>query len=348
MLQLPRYIETLLLDNDCVIVPGLGGFVAHRKSARYYADTQSFLPPLRELGFNVQLQINDSLLAQQYIEAYDISYPEALLRIGDEVEELRQLLRNEGECELSGIGLLKQDIDGRLEFIPCEAGILTPSLYGLDAVDVDTLTAKENISAQTVSCVPTPVPHLGVTAHKTLESDEDIGVEEERTITIRVSTIRNIATAAAVIIALFVCAIPFGKLQQPELTQSYIDTGIFYSILPEAVRDPGSDAVKPHATPAFHEEAKEARHPGAESKPAPATKEHFFSIVLASRVKRSNAATYVKTLRAAGYDKAEIIERSNGAKVVYGRFASKEEARQFLVNVRSHVSDFNDGWVMEF
>ena len=29
MIELSQHIEVLLLENDCVIVPGLGGFVAH-------------------------------------------------------------------------------------------------------------------------------------------------------------------------------------------------------------------------------------------------------------------------------------------------------------------------------
>ena len=29
MIELAQHIEVLLLENDCVIVPGLGGFVAH-------------------------------------------------------------------------------------------------------------------------------------------------------------------------------------------------------------------------------------------------------------------------------------------------------------------------------
>ena len=68
--------------------------MTHNINARYEEQEHLFLPPLRTLGFNPQLNINDSLLVQSYIEAYDISYPEALQRIEDEVEELRQHLQN--------------------------------------------------------------------------------------------------------------------------------------------------------------------------------------------------------------------------------------------------------------
>ena len=97
MIELERHIEILLLSNDCVIVPGFGGFMAHHVDARYDGRDSMFLPPLRTIGFNPQLQMNDSLLALSYVEAYDISYPEALNRIADEVTEMRQTLENSGK-----------------------------------------------------------------------------------------------------------------------------------------------------------------------------------------------------------------------------------------------------------
>jgi len=116
MIELNRHIEILLLSNDCVIVPELGGFMAHHVDARYDEQEHLFLPPLRTLGFNPQLKMNDSLLVQSYIEAYDISYPEAYRRIQSEVAELRQHLETEGMFELNGIGVLSINAEGNLLF----------------------------------------------------------------------------------------------------------------------------------------------------------------------------------------------------------------------------------------
>ena len=87
MIELERHIEILLLRNDCVIVPGLGGFIASHIPATYDERDCLFLPPQRTLGFNPKLNINDSLLVQSYTEAYDISYPDAQNRISGEVNE---------------------------------------------------------------------------------------------------------------------------------------------------------------------------------------------------------------------------------------------------------------------
>ena len=131
MIELERHIEILLLNNDCVIVPNFGGFMTHHVEAHYDEEQEMYYPPLRTIGFNPQLTLNDSLLAQSYIDVYDISYPEALQRIDSEVSEVKQHLANEGAYEMSDLGTIFYHHDGSYTFKPCEAGNLTPELYGL-------------------------------------------------------------------------------------------------------------------------------------------------------------------------------------------------------------------------
>ena len=64
VIEIDKHIEILLLDNECVIIPGFGGFTSHYVSARYDDRDNMFLPPIRIVGFNPQLRINDSLLVQ--------------------------------------------------------------------------------------------------------------------------------------------------------------------------------------------------------------------------------------------------------------------------------------------
>ena len=370
--------------------------MAHHICAHYYADTQSFLPPTRQLGFNAQLQINDSLLAQSYIEAYDISYPEALRRIEDEVNELKQKLQNDGSCELHDIGMLRLNAEGNIEFDPCDAGILTPSLYGLNHLDIVPLSeiaekpakvaADEETKTEAVMPQPQPIPQLA--ASKTTDDSVDDDTDDDddsKYVRIRISTIRHIAVVAAVVAALCICAIPFGKLTQPQTTRSYVDTSILYSILPECLRTPAKKPVQKHvvvkqqhkaeaAKPADSQKQAVADKQAAADKltaettqPTPSAKtfaatpeavknaeekkaadQHFFSIVLASKVSKKNAETYVAQLKKGGFDKAEAVTRSNGTKVIYGHFKTETEAHNFLRNLRSTADDFNDGWIMEF
>ena len=141
MIELNRHIEILLLENECVIVPDFGGFMTHYVAARYDADDQSFIPPLRTLGFNPQLRLNDSVLAQSYVEAYDISYPEAMHKIEEEVKELKEILNEEGSYVMNNLGTLTVNQEGNYAFEPYESGILSPELYGLNSFQFQKLKA---------------------------------------------------------------------------------------------------------------------------------------------------------------------------------------------------------------
>ena len=96
VIEINRHIEILLLSNDCVIVPGFGGFMAHYVAARKDEADGSFLPPIRNIGFNPKVTVNDSLLAQSYVDSYDISYPEACKRVEADVEELKRRVSTDG------------------------------------------------------------------------------------------------------------------------------------------------------------------------------------------------------------------------------------------------------------
>ncbi|MBQ8097341.1 MAG: SPOR domain-containing protein, partial [Prevotella sp.] len=207
MMKLERHIEILLLDNDCVIVPDFGGFVAHQLCARYDESEGIFLPPLRTLGFNPQLRLNDSLLAQSYVETYDISYPEALRRIAAEVDELRAVLSREGRYEFNDLGTITLNADGRYESTPHEAGILTPELYGLTSFEMPQLQ------------------------HRAMKKSLFNG---EETITIKLSTIRNVAAACIAALVFWLFPSAQGDSQY-SVANSQFNTELLKRIMPKDI-----------------------------------------------------------------------------------------------------------------
>lgn len=309
MIELERHIEILLLSNDCVVVPGLGGFVAHYIEARYDEEDGLFLPPLRTLGFNAQLTMNDSLLAQAYVEAYDISYPEALRRIEDEVEELHQHINNEGFYELHDIGTLATNAEGHLEFHPCEAGLLTPSLYGLTSFEMPKLAYG--------SRGPSTVRQTG---------------DRAEIITIRKSTIRKIAAAAIVIFALFL--IPPTTSWEPS---SHIQQSSVINF--QSWERPN---VKPDAT--VEQAITMVQQVAATNN---FVKDNdYWTLVLASHISKDNAASFIASLQQKGFQQARILEQSNVIKVVYGQYPSKDNAYENLKQLKGN-SDFAQAWVLE-
>ena len=117
MIELAQHIETLLLENDCVIVPGFGGFVAHYSPATRVKEENIFLPPTRTIGFNPQLKLNDGVLVQSYMSAYDTSFADASRIVEKEVNEFIGLLHEEGKAHLDNIGEIQSNIYGNYELL---------------------------------------------------------------------------------------------------------------------------------------------------------------------------------------------------------------------------------------
>lgn len=333
MIELERHIEILLLSNDCVIVPGLGGFMAHHVEARYDASDGMFLPPLRTLGFNPQLQLNDSLLVQSYIEAYDISYPEALRRIESEVAELKQHLVNEGLYELNDIGVLSVNEDGNYVFEPNEAGILTPTLYGLGTFQMlplsnDKADERKPSRSQLRSKVPVA------------EADHDAD-NQEKAITIPMRWLRNTAAVAAAIIAFFLLSTPVGQYDGDTLMQQSSILPVDRKVAPaekpvaKTIKTVSRDSVKSVATT-----------PKAATPKKEVEAKDEYAIVLASQIKKSNAEYFVDQLHKNGFSEARIYISNKMMRVVYGSFLTEAEAHDTLRKLRAN-KDFADAWVLQ-
>ena len=141
MIELAQHIEVLLLENDCVIVPGFGGFIAHYAPAMRVAEENLFLPPTRTIGFNPQLTLNDGVLVQSYMAVYDTNFSDATKMVEKEVAELISALHEDGKTDLPNIGEIRYTIHNTYEFVPYDNKITTPYLYGLDSFEMKELSA---------------------------------------------------------------------------------------------------------------------------------------------------------------------------------------------------------------
>jgi cell division septation protein DedD len=74
--NLDKYIKELLLQHDCVILPGLGGFIANYKPAEFDPSQKTVLPPSRQILFNPNLIYNDGLLFAHVSRETDYGYKE--------------------------------------------------------------------------------------------------------------------------------------------------------------------------------------------------------------------------------------------------------------------------------
>ena len=364
VIELERHIEILLLSNDCVIVPDFGGFMAHHVDAHYDEDEGLFLPPQRTLGFNPQLKINDSLLAQSYVEAYDISYPEAVLRIEDEVNELKMHLQTKGFYELSSIGTLEFNENGNYVFTPCEAGILTPDLYGLCSFEMTPLKIsaapvpetveeeeeeKEATQIFNINPLERDVETTEAEAEAEVEAEDE---EEEDVVRIKFSWIRNAVAVAAILLAVFFAAMPTGKTEMMTRTISNINSNLFFGMMSKdtntsKIEISKADIQKPtNKADTISKLEKIKTEQTVKAEPV----KKGYCIVLASQVSKRNAEMFIERLKAKGLDSAEIYVKQKAQsirRVVCGNFQTQEEAYNELRKIHKD-EELKDAWVYKY
>lgn len=348
MIQIERHIEILLLNNDCVIVPDFGGFMAHHVDARYEDSEGLFLPPLRTLGFNPQLRLNDSLLAQSYIEAYDISYPEALQRIEDEVNELKMHLETEGTYELNDIGVLSRNDEGNYQFTPCEAGILSPALYGLGSFEMKPLKALLTPTVPAVSSQEEERPTANIFGIEQSEitQGED---EDEDVVKIKFSWIRNTVAVAAILLALFFLTLPTGKTEMMTRTISNINSNILFGMMSKdtntsKIEIKKTDIVK---TPVKVDTILKKDTVQIVKQPDSLAVKKGYCIVLASYVSKQNAQMFIDILKQKGLDSVEVYMHKDVRRVIYGNYQTLNEAYIALQSIHKH-KELGEAWVYHF
>lgn len=365
MIELSRHIESLMLKHDCVIVPNLGGFVTQYVPARRVDDEQLFLPPCRSVGFNPQLNLNDGLLVQSYMQAYDTNYPEALKLIDDAVVQLKQQLQEEGEYELSGIGKLTLGAGGKYNFTPNEAGVLSPELYGLDAVTTPRIAELQKATQQSED--------------KTKSSKKKVNIkrtEKNYTISINRELVNYVAAAVVAIVFYFIFATPINNNEQ---TDHQVASTMYEQLFNNATTSQQSAIVQPtltttpiatslsgmdsttaltttqqvetpqqeqNVTPQADAASTKANRVMEKEETTQPTVSGQYTLVLASAITEGNAQSFSAKLKKKGFNEAAPYHRGRMVRVIYGHYPT-EQAAQMALNKLQYNKEFADAWVME-
>lgn len=111
-----KYIRNLLYEHDCVVIPELGGFIAHYVSAAVHPIRHTFLPPSKEIAFNELLKLNDGLLTSHVAKGEHVSHEEATRMVSEFAAYVEQEIRRNQKYLFEEIGILSLNIEQRLQF----------------------------------------------------------------------------------------------------------------------------------------------------------------------------------------------------------------------------------------
>lgn len=362
MIELAQHIETLLLENDCVIVPGFGGFVAHYSPATRIKEENIFLPPTRTIGFNPQLKLNDGVLVQSYMSAYDTSFADASRIVEKEVNEFIGLLHEEGKAHLDNIGEIHYNVYGNYEFIPYDSKITTPSLYGLDFFEMQELSVlqqKEKVW----------VPTHQEKEKKTFE------------ISINRAYLRNAAAMIAAIVLFFAFSTPventdvqknnYAQLLPSELFEQIEKQSV--AVTPVYVKSEAMQQAKKPSATASTKTSSTKKHTADKvktSKPiavrevkvtkqgtsattaatAPAVKSqksanHPFHIIVAGGISLKDAEAIATQLKSKGFANAKALNMDEKVRVSISSFDNRNEATKQLLELRKNET-YKNAWLL--
>ncbi|MGR6087438.1 MAG: HU domain-containing protein [Arcticibacter sp.] len=144
--DLDGHIRDLLYDHDCVIVMGLGGFIAHYHPATINESLRFITPPSKRIAFNAALRSNDGLLAHHVSYKEKLSYAQACAAVTEYAESIKAELSRGGKYKIEKVGVLFSDNNGNTQFLPDTSTNFLPDSFGLPIVQAVPIAGSEELS----------------------------------------------------------------------------------------------------------------------------------------------------------------------------------------------------------
>lgn len=134
---LSKMVKELILDNDRVVLPGLGCFVAEMVPSTFSDKGYTINPPYRRLYFRSRPDYGDAL-TRLYAEGNAIEMEIADKIITDFVSELKEVLFTKKTIVFPGLGRLRATKENAVFFVADEDLDIYPAGFGLEPLSLKT------------------------------------------------------------------------------------------------------------------------------------------------------------------------------------------------------------------
>lgn len=141
-MDLAPFIRELILLNECVILPGFGGFETSYQPAHYDTLRKCMLPPTKRLRFRPDFVKGGGTLEQYLVTRLKISEDEAKKLVVTYVEELVKRIDAQREAIISGVGLFTKGLGNGLNFTAFEEENYLAESFGLEAFSLENPLTK--------------------------------------------------------------------------------------------------------------------------------------------------------------------------------------------------------------
>lgn len=324
MNEMISHIEFLLHTHNCVIVPGLGGFVVNTTPTSRDG-LSGFHAPVCELVFNRDLTYNDGLLVESFMRVQKISFEAAHLKINAAVKVLKEELREEKSVELGDLGNFRMIDDQRFSYSP--KPFIRPEHYGLSLASIQPII---QLQPKTAASQKQPVK-------TTIWKKAGVGI------------------AAAAVIAFILLLFPMQDTGlQHQTAQIITESGLFGN-KPDKIKTTQATSQTEHPNaeitqaiedisnvnnPFVDEEIVENQIENRETSPQ-------YYIVAGVYEVREYADKMVHQLKSEGYIHCAMLEKSGRLTVFSETLPTIEEAQTALNQLIKKHQNHSDAWIMK-
>ncbi len=190
---LSKMVKELILDNDRVVLPGLGAFVAEIVPSTFSDKGYTINPPYRRLFFRAKPN-EGSELARLYAQGNNVELAVAERIVADFVAELRTILHTRKTVVFPGLGRLRATKENNVFFVADEDLDIYPAGFGLEPISLKThQETREEVAAAVedlksllepevipeLEQTPEPTPEPEVTPEPEIQPEPEVIPEPE-------------------------------------------------------------------------------------------------------------------------------------------------------------------------
>ena len=177
MTEFYSFLEHLLYEHECVIIPQLGGFVVNAKDFTFNEQEGKIYPKKKYVAFNEKLKTDDRLLSTEWAKNKAISLKEASLEIAELSKRLKSELTSSGTVQLGVLGTFTLNQENRISFSPNPDFNADLSVFGLFPVGLGQIPARVEKKPVLIPAITTEdLPEISSTGHQPVKLTKSVYV----------------------------------------------------------------------------------------------------------------------------------------------------------------------------
>ncbi len=303
-----KYIKELLMLHDCVILPGLGGFVANYRSAEINEKLKIISPPSKSILFNRNIYHNDGLLVGHISGKTAIGYKDAERLVQEYTEKILRSTGSGNQFRIDELGFFFMDKQKRIQF-QSEPGMnFLIESYSLSDIHISELFSQTEKPLKS----------------RVYISQEDISRRRRKTVRALVYT----GVAASLLAAAILIPVKTGLINYSDLRLFRIK-GNTYPGTVQSTEITINEKVQEAKTVPLNIEIKPAE----------------FNIIAGSFREFGNARELMKKLEARGFT-PRILTGGEYFRVSAGSYPDKENANLALSEIRE-MEGMDSAWLLK-